>query len=202
MRREKEHATLVNHEILLKRFIFRETLKRSHFDEENKNIGRWSMIKYCRISLSWTKFYNDLILIKTKGTSHVRQWWNIAEINHDQRDSKMITFWQRPNEHRMLVNNKISLKFILVRQILKWSHFQKRKRTSHVGQLWNTAETLHIQRNSKMISFWRTEKEHRTSINDKILSNFIIVNEILQWSHFDQDKRNIARSSMMKYCWN
>ena len=157
-------------------FQMREILKWSHFDEEKKNIRRWSMMKYCwnsiifREILKWSE-----IFMKRKRTSNVGQWWNIVEIHHRKRNSKMIWFWWfwwRENEHQ------------------------------DVGQWWNIVEIHDFQRNSKMIRFWWREKEHQTLVNDEILLKFIIMREILKWSDFDEEKKNIRRWSMMKYCWN
>ena len=110
--------------------------------------------------------------MKRKRTSDVGQWWNIVEIYHDEKNSKMIWFWWRE------------------------------KRTSDVGQWWNIVEIHDFQRNSKMIWFWWREKEHQTLLNDEILLKFIMMREILKWSDFDEEKKNIRRWSMMKYCWN
>ena len=116
--------------------------------------------------------------MKRKRTSDVGQWWNIVEIHHDGQ---------------MKFNVEILLKFMIL---------MKRKRTSDVGQWWNIVEIHHDERNSKMIWFWWREKEHQTLVNDEILLKFIIFREILKWSDFDEEKKNIKRWSMMKYCWN
>ena len=42
-----QHRAFVGDDILLKFIMMREVLKRSHFDEEEKNVERLSMIKYC-----------------------------------------------------------------------------------------------------------------------------------------------------------
>ena len=171
--------------------------------------------------------------MKRKWTSDVGQWWNIVEIYHAKRNSKMIWYWWRENEHRTLVNDEILLKFIIFREILKWSDFdeenknigrwsmmeycsnsswwekfktdlilKKRKTTSDVGQWWNIVEIHHLQRNSKMIWFWWREKEYWTLVNVEILLKFIMMGEILKWSHSEKEKNKIGRWSMMKYCWN
>ena len=47
------HRSFVHDEILLKFLILIEILKRSHFDEEKKNIGCWSIVKYFWRVLWW-----------------------------------------------------------------------------------------------------------------------------------------------------
>ena len=231
--REKEDRTLVNHEILLKFIIMREIPTWSHFDEAKKNIAHWSMMKYSWNSSSWEKFSNDHIFMRRKSTSDAGQRWNIVEIHHDQRNFKMISFWSREKEHRTLGNHQILLKFTIFTELLKLSHFDEakknigpwwmmkycwnslswenfsndlismtRKNTSDAGQWWNIVEIHHRKRNSETNSFWWREKQYRTFVNDEILLKFIIVRKILKWSYFDEEKNNIVRSSMMKYCWN
>ena len=133
----------------------------------------------------------------------VGQWWNIVQIHHDERNSKLISFWWREKEHQTLVNDEILLKFIIFREILKWSEIlMKRKRILDVGQWWNIVEIHHDERNSKMIWFWWREKEYWTFVNDGILLKFIMMRKILKWSHSEKEKNNIGRWSMMKYCWH
>ena len=141
--------------------------------------------------------------MKRKRTSDVGQWWNIVEIHHFQRNSKMIRFWWRENEHQTLVNDEILLKFIIFREILKWSDFDEEKKNIRCWSIMKYCWNLSCyERNSKMIWFWWREKEHQTLVNDEILLKFIIMWEILKWSDFDEEKNNIRRWSMMKYCWN
>ena len=78
----------------------------------------------------------------------------------------------------------------------------KRKSTSHLGQWWNIAEIHHAHRNSKLISFSRREKVHRTSLNNETFLKLIILSEIQKSSHFHEEKKYIGRHSIMKYCWN
>ena len=180
--RENEHQTLVNDEILLKFIMMREILKWSDFDEENKEY--WTLVNdgnIVEIHHDERNSKTDLILMKRKRTSDVGQWWNIVEIHHDERNSKMIWFWWREKERLILM---------------------KRKRILDVGQCWNIVEIHHDGRNSKMIWFWWREKEHQTLVNDEILLKFIIFREILKWSDFDEENKNIGRWSMMEYCWN
>ena len=135
-------------------------------------------------------------------TSSVGEWWKIFEIPHPQRNSKIIWFFERGEEHRRWVNDEISLKFIMMREILKRFHCDEWRKGSDFGQRWNMLEIHHHEGNSKMISFWWRQKQHRTFLNDKALFKFVMMGELLTWCHFYQEEKRIARSWMLKYCWN
>ena len=125
--REKVHGMLVNDEIRLKLVIVREILIWSPFHEERNHIARWSMMKYCRNSSSSEGYQNDLILMKRKSTSNIGRWWNIMEIHPAESNSKAIVFWPKGEERVTLLNDEILLKFIIFRQILKWSYCDEQK---------------------------------------------------------------------------
>ena len=75
----------------------------------------------------------------------------------------------------------------------------KGKETSVVGQWANISECVHCERNSTMIcSRWR-EKGYRMLVNDKTLPNVMMLREIVQLSHLDEEKKGIRCSSMIKH---
>ena len=140
--------------------------------------------------------------MKRKITSDVRQWWNIHEIHHRDRNPKMIHFYEEKKTTRRRLMMKCCWKSSWWKQFKIDLIFMNRKATFHVGQSWNIVEIHHRERKSEMISFPWQEPQHRTPVNRETLLKFIIFRETLKLPHFDQDKNNIARSSVMKYRWN
>ena len=140
---QKEHRTYVYDEILLKFTIMRKFLKCFHFDQEKKDIGRCSTMKYCWNSSYWPKFWNDLIWWRAEKTSDFGQWTNIHETHHDVNISKIISFWWREKEHPTLLNEEILLKLVMVREIRKWSDVDEEKKNiglwSMLKYCWNSS---------------------------------------------------------------
>ena len=89
--------------------------------------------------------------MKKKGTTDVGPWWKIVEIHDDERNSKMVSFGRKEKVHWMLVNDEILLKFTMVREILKWSHFDEKKRYIGCWSMRKVVEIHHDEKNSKVI---------------------------------------------------
>ena len=133
--REKAPWMLVNKERLAKLIIVKDILKWSHLDESKNYIGGWSMMIHCGNESSSEKFQNDLIWINTKSRSDVGEPSNTGESDNTKRNSKMTSSRRRNKVHCTLVNDETLAKFILLREILKWSHFDQKKK--YIG-CWST----------------------------------------------------------------
>ena len=66
--------------------------------------------------------------MKSKRTSHDALWWNIVEIHHNQKNPTMISSGWREEPRPMLANQEKSLKFIMLKEILMWSHLDEDKK--------------------------------------------------------------------------
>ena len=112
------------------------------------------------------------------------QWSHVDEEKNHSACCSMIKHWRMWWWWEKFLNDLISM---------------KRKRTSDVGQWSNIGECLHLQRNCSMISSRWREKGHRMLVNDQTLANVFIVREIVQWSHLDEEKKDIGCWSMIKH---
>ena len=77
-----------------------------------------------------------------------------------------------------------------------------RKTISDGGQLWNMVEIYRRKENSKMISSGWREKGHGMFVNNETLLEFMILREILKWSHLYEEDSYIGWWLMMKHCLN
>ena len=126
--RQKGHQMLVNDQTLANMMMLREIVQWSNIDEEKKNIGCWSIIKYCRMRWCCEKLFNDLISMKRKRTSDIGQSSNIGECDDAERNCLMIWSWWRRKRHQMLVNHQALTNVFIVREFVQWSHLDEEKR--------------------------------------------------------------------------
>ena len=112
------------------------------------------------------------------------QWSHLDEEKKDIGCWSIIKHWRISLFWEKFFNDLISM---------------KRKRTSDVAKSSNIDESHHRKRNCSMISSRWREKGHRILVNDETLPNLILLREIVQWSHLDEEKKDIGCWSMIKH---
>ena len=197
--REKGHRMLPNHQTLTNLILLREIVQWSDLDEEKKDIGCCQIIKHWRISSLWEKLFNDLISMKRKRTSDVAKSSNIDESHPAKRNCSMIWSRWREKGHRMLPNHQTLPNLMILREIVHDLISMKRKRTSDVAKSSNIDESHHLERNCSMISFRWREKGHLMLPNHQTLTNVMMMREIVQWSHPDEEKKDIGCCQIIKH---
>ena len=130
---------------------------------------------------------NDQTLFKFTMFKEILKWPNFDQEKKSIVLCSNIKYYRNPSS-----SDKFQIDIILM----------KRKRTYDIGQWSNIIKIHHDERNSKTISLPKREKEHRALANDQILFKFTIFKEILKWSHFHEQKTNIASCSITKHSSN
>ena len=75
----------------------------------------------------------------------------------------------------------------------------KRKMTSDVVKSSNIDECDDDERNCSMISSRWRKKGHRMLPNHQTLTNVMMIREIVQWSHLDEEKKDIGCCQIIKH---
>ena len=123
-----------------------------------------------------------------KTTSDVGQWWKIIEIHHGATVScKMICFSWKEKEHRTLVNDEILLKFRMMREILKWYHFDEEKNT--------------IGRWSMMKYYWNSSSSWEKFVSDAIFRKRRRALDVGQCWHILAIHDPQRNSKVVSLCW-
>ena len=134
-----------------------------HDDESNSSVisSWWRRKGFCM-------FRYDQILANVFILSEILRSSHLHEKKKDIRCSSMDKHWKIFSSSEKVFNHLISV---------------KGKGTSDLDEWSKTSECVHRQSNSSLISSRSREKGHRIFVNDQAFVNVMIIREILQQSH-------------------